>query len=86
MYMADLCYIFIYIIKLFLKPPACFRSHTKYTFFFIEVCLLLNKYDHHCVIFIGSVFLKKKALKAIWPSQITLSISGIAFEHETKHW
>ncbi len=30
MYMADLCYIFIYIIKLFLKPPACFRSHTKY--------------------------------------------------------
>ncbi len=30
MFMADLCYIFIYIIKWFLKSPACFRSHTKY--------------------------------------------------------
>ncbi len=30
MFMADLCYIFIYIIKWFLKFLACFRSHTKY--------------------------------------------------------
>ncbi len=30
MFKADLCYIFIYIIKWFLKSPACFRSHTKY--------------------------------------------------------
>ncbi len=30
MFMADVCYIFIYIIKWFLKSPACFRSHTKY--------------------------------------------------------
>ncbi len=30
MFMADLCYIFIYIIKWFLKSPACFRSHMKY--------------------------------------------------------
>ncbi len=30
MFMADLCYIFIYIIKWFLKSPACFRCHTKY--------------------------------------------------------
>ncbi len=30
MFVADLCYIFIYIIKWFLKLPACFRSHTKY--------------------------------------------------------
>ncbi len=30
MFMADLCYIFIYIIKWFLKSLACFRSQTKY--------------------------------------------------------
>ncbi len=30
MFMADLCYIFIYIIKWFLKSPACFRIHTEY--------------------------------------------------------
>ncbi len=30
MFMANLCYIFIYIIKWFLKLPACFRSHSKY--------------------------------------------------------
>ncbi len=29
MFMADLCYIFIYIIKWFLKSPSCFWSHTK---------------------------------------------------------
>ncbi len=89
MFMADLCSIFIYIIKWFLKSPACFRSQSKYENYFIEVYLLLNKYDekHHCVIIIiGSVFLKKKHLKAIRLSQITPSISGIAFEHETKHW
>ncbi len=54
--MADLCYIFINIIKWFLKSPACFRSRTKTIW--IEV-------------------------KAIWPSHITQSISGIKFEHET---
>ncbi len=30
MFMADLCYIFIDIIKWFLKSPACFRIHTEY--------------------------------------------------------
>ncbi len=30
MFMADFCYIFIYIIKWFLKSPARFQSHTKY--------------------------------------------------------
>ncbi len=30
MFMADLCYIFIYFIKWFLKSPASFQSHTKY--------------------------------------------------------
>ncbi len=30
MFVADLCNIFIYIIKWFLKSLACFRSHTKY--------------------------------------------------------
>ncbi len=30
MFMAGLCYIFIYIIKWFLKSPACFRIHMKY--------------------------------------------------------
>ncbi len=45
MFMADLCYIFIYIIKWFLKSPACFRSHTKYKTILIEACLLLIKYD-----------------------------------------
>ncbi len=34
MFMADLCYIFIYIIKWFLKSPACLRSHTKYENYF----------------------------------------------------
>ncbi len=34
MFMADLSYIFIYIIKWFLKSPACFRSHTKYENYF----------------------------------------------------
>ncbi len=48
MFMADLCYIFIYIIKWLLKSPACFRT------ILIEVCLLLNKYDekNHCCIII----------------------------------
>ncbi len=45
MFMGDLCYIFIYIIKWFLKSPACFQSHTKYKTILIEACLLLNKYD-----------------------------------------
>ncbi len=45
---------------------------------------MLNKYDekHHFCIIIGSVFLKKKHLKAT-KSQITQSLSGLAFEHET---
>ncbi len=30
MFIADLCYIFIYIIEWFLKLPVFFRSHTKY--------------------------------------------------------
>ncbi len=30
MFMADLCYIFLNIIKWFLKSSVCFRSHTKY--------------------------------------------------------
>ncbi len=34
MFMADLCYIFIYIIKWFLKSPAYLRSHTKYENYF----------------------------------------------------
>ncbi len=69
MLMADLCYICIYIIKWFLKSPACFRSHRTKTIL-IEVCLLLNKYDeqHHYCIIIGSVFLKNKHFKAIWKS------------------
>ncbi len=33
MFMADLFYIFIHIIKWFLKSPAFFRSHTKYDLF-----------------------------------------------------
>ncbi len=83
MFMADLCNIFIYIIKWFLKSPACAIRSTETIL--IEVCLLFNKYDEKYPI-IRSVFLKKKHLKAIWPSQITQSISGIAFEQETKHW
>ncbi len=88
MFMADVCYIFIYIIKWFLKSPACFRSHTKYeNNFNWSMPILLNKYDekNHCWSFIGSVFKKNKHLKAIWLSQITQSISGIAFEHKIKH-
>ncbi len=34
MFMADLCYIFIYFIKWFLKSPASFQSHTKYENYF----------------------------------------------------
>ncbi len=34
MFMAVLCYIFINIIKWYLKSPACFRSHTKYENYF----------------------------------------------------
>ncbi len=30
MFVADVCHIFIYIIKWFLKSPASFRSRTKY--------------------------------------------------------
>ncbi len=48
MLMADLCYIFI--IKWFLKSPACFRSRTKTIV--IEVCILLNKYDEKCILFL----------------------------------
>ncbi len=58
MFMADLYYIFIYIIKWFLKSPACFRSRTKTIV--IEVCILFNKYDEKC-----TLFFKKKHLKAI---------------------
>ncbi len=66
MFMTDLCYIFIYIPEItcvFSKP---YEVATKTIL--IEVCLLLNKYDeknNNCCIIIGSVFLKKKHLKAI---------------------
>ncbi len=50
MFMADVCYIFIYIIKWFLKSPACFRSCTKTIL--IEVCILLNKYGENKYFFI----------------------------------
>ncbi len=88
MFMADLCYIFIYI-KWFINRLRVFGAIRSTKTILIEVYLLLNKYDeknHYCVI-IGLVFLKKKHLKAKWPSQITQSISDIAFEHETtKRW
>ncbi len=47
MFMADLCYISIYIIKWFLKLPACFvfEAIRSTKTILIEVCLLLNKYD-----------------------------------------
>ncbi len=34
MFMAHLCYIFIYIIKWFLKSPACFQNLSKYKNYF----------------------------------------------------
>ncbi len=78
MFMADLCYIFIYIIKWFLKSPACFWSHTKYKNYFnwsmptVKQIWRNTSLLHYYRI---SIFLKKH-LKAIWPSQITQSISG----------
>ncbi len=90
MFMADLCYIFIYIIKWFLKSPACFQSHTKFKNYFNWSMPTVEQIwqQNHCCIIIGSVFFLKKHLKAIRPSQITQleSISDIAFEHESKHW
>ncbi len=67
--MADLCYICIYIIKWFLKSPACFRSHTKY-----EICF---NWSMHTV----EQLRRKKSI--FWFLKKKLSISGIAFEHET---
>ncbi len=75
MFMADLCYIFIYIIKWFLKLPARFRSHKKYENNFNwsmpTVEQIWRKKKNHCCIIIGSFFLNKY-LKAIWPFQITI--------------
>ncbi len=70
MFMADLCYIFIYVIKWFLKSPVCFRNHTKYENNFNwnmpTVFHMMKKSIFR--------FLKKKHLKTIWPSQITVNI------------
>ncbi len=70
MFMADLCYIFIYIIKWFLKSPVCFRNHTKYENNFNwnmpTVFHMMKKSIFR--------FLKKKHLKTIRPSQITVNI------------
>ncbi len=63
MFMADLCYIFIYIIKWFQKSPVCFWSCTKYE----NNC----NWSMHTV---EQIWTKKKHLKAIWPSQITVNI------------
>ncbi len=76
MFMADLCYIFIYIIKWFLKSPACLRSHTKTIL--IEACLLLNKYDKKKYF---GIFEKETSKSNMTVSN--KSISGIACEHET---
>ncbi len=43
--MADLCYIYIYIIKWFLKSLHVFEAIRRTKTIVIEVCLLLNKYD-----------------------------------------
>ncbi len=73
MFMADLCYIFIYIIKWFLKSPACFRSHMKYENNFnwsmptVEQIWGKKKKLLHYY----RISFLKKYLKAIWPSQIT---------------
>ncbi len=83
MFMADLCYIFIYIIKWFLKSPACFRSHTKYENNF--------NWSMHTV---EQIWWKKSLLhyyriiiffKEISKSNMTISINNNN-KHETKHW
>ncbi len=46
MFVADLCHIFIYIIKWFLKSPALFlKPYENTKTIVIEVCILLNKYN-----------------------------------------
>ncbi len=45
MFVADLCNIFIYIIKWFLKSLACFEAIRSTKTILIEECILLNKYD-----------------------------------------
>ncbi len=55
MFMADLCYIFIYIIKWFLKSPSCFRSHTKYEINFNCSMHTVEKYAN----FFFLLFLKR---------------------------
>ncbi len=77
MFMADLCYIFIYIIKLFLKSPLCFRSHTKTIL--IEVCIRLNKYDENRYFWI----FEKETSKSNMTVSNNSQYRSIAFEHET---
>ncbi len=84
MFMADLCYIFIYIIKWFLKSPVCFRSHAKYDLIFDWSMPSVEQIWQKK--FLGIFEKETSSLKAIWPSQITITISVIAFDHETKHW
>ncbi len=82
MFMADLCYIFIYIIKWFLKSPACFRSHTKYENNFnwsmptVEQIWRKKSLLHYYRI---SIFLKEM-------SKSNMTISNNNNKHETKHW
>ncbi len=71
MFMADLG-----LMKWFLKSPACFRSHTKYENILFEVCILLNKYEKKEFL----DFFKKKHLKSIWPSQITVNIGHLSMK------
>ncbi len=78
MFMADLRYIFIYIIKWFLKSPVCFRSHTKYENNF--------NWNMHTVEQIWrkryfGIFEKETSKSNMTVSNN--SILGIAFEHET---
>ncbi len=78
MFMADLCYIFIYIIKWFLKSPACFRIHTKYENYFNWSMHTVEQIWQKIYIF---VFLKKKHLKVSWSIIAVAAEYSIAVAH-----
>ncbi len=68
-FMADLCYIFIYIIKWFLKSPACFQSHSTKPIL-IEVCWKTSLL-HYCS---DSIFEKETSKSKMTVMQFNMEL------------
>ncbi len=70
MFMADLCYLFYLHYQVIPKIACVFSKPYEVLNWSMPTVKQIWKRNHCCII-IGSVFLKKKHLKAIWPFQRT---------------